>query len=53
MTDRDIIIVYVKEYILCPEKFEDFNKYVKKVNEDIETKVIVLPFEYIEKVERL
>ena len=53
MSDRDFIILYVKGIFDTPEEYEILAKHLKAVNEDVFTKIIILPDGVIEKVERL
>ena len=52
MTDRDIIIVYIKEYSMDTEEYKGFEQHIKQVNEDDTTKIIVLPNDIVEGIER-
>jgi hypothetical protein len=51
MTNRDIIIIYGTN-LLSQEEVTNYVKSMISYN-DKKTKVIVVPFEYTEKVERL
>jgi len=53
MGGKDIIVLYIKEHTLKTEEYDSFNNYMKGVNEDKDTKLIIVPIEVVEKVERL
>ena len=53
ITDKDIVVIYTKEFSIPTEEYDRFNVYIKKVNEDKDTKVFIVPIEVVEKVERL
>ena len=53
MTNKDIIIIYIKEFSFDPKNFLEFEKHIKQINEDDSTKVILVPSPQTEKVERL
>jgi len=53
MSEKDIIILYIKEFSMETKDYPQFENYVKKANEDKDTKIIIVPTEVVEKVERL
>ena len=52
MTDKDIIIIWLKKYSFPPEEYELIEKLLRK-HDDETTKIIVVPDDIVEKVERL
>lgn len=52
MTDRDIIIVWLKEGSFEPEDYTIIYNMIKE-QEDERTKIIVVPDEFVEIVEKI
>ena len=53
MTNKDIIILYTKEFSLPTEEYIRFDNYMRKTNEDKDMRIIIVPTEIVVKVERL
>lgn len=53
MNDRDIIVIYYKQFTIDPEEYNEFNGAIRQINEDSFTKIILVPDGIISKVERL
>ena len=52
MTDKDIIIIWLKKYSFPPDEYELIEKHIRK--HEYETKKIIdVPDDIVEKVERL